>query len=88
MASIIRLKWRNYQKQRGGACCSKYIFQPGFDWELFNFCFNTCPVLNLSNEIEKAVFEEKALGISEHHRKIFSNRNDGFIKNEEAYIEF
>ena len=37
---------------------------------------------------KKQCLKKKTLGISEHHRTIFSNRNDGFIKNEEAYIEF
>ena len=43
---------------------------------------NTSPVLNLSTEFENEVFEKESLGISEHHTKIFSNKNDNFIENE------
>ena len=30
---------------------------------------NTSPILNLSTEFEKEVFEKEPLGISEHHKK-------------------
>ena len=43
---------------------------------------NTSPVLNLSTEFENEVIEKESLGISEHHTKIFSNKNDNFIENE------
>ena len=38
-------------------------------------------VLILSTEFEDEVFENRSLGISEHHTKIFSNKNDNFIDN-------
>ena len=49
---------------------------------------NTSPVLNLSTEFENEVFEKESLGISEHHTKIFSNKNYNFIENEEVFTEF
>ena len=49
---------------------------------------NTSPVLNLSTEFENEVFENESLGISEHHTKIFSNKIDNFIENEEVFAEF
>ena len=49
---------------------------------------NTSPVLNLSSEFENEVFEKESLGVSEHHTKIFSNKNDNFIENEEVFTEF
>ena len=49
---------------------------------------NTSPVLNLSTEFENEVFEKKSLGISEHHTKISSNKNDNFIENEEVFTDF
>ena len=49
---------------------------------------STSPVLNLSNDFENEVFEKESLGVSEHHKKIFSNKNDNFIENEEFFIEF
>ena len=48
---------------------------------------NTSPVLNLSNEFENEVFEKESSGISAHHTKIFSNKNDNFIENEEVFTE-
>ena len=49
---------------------------------------NTSPISNLSTEFENEVFEKESLGISEHHRKIFSNKNDNFIENEKVFTEF
>ena len=49
---------------------------------------NTSPVLNLSTEFENEVFENESLGISEHHTKIFLNKIDNFIENEEVFAEF
>ena len=45
-------------------------------------------VLILSTEFEDEVFENRSLGISEHHTKIFSNKNDNFIDNQEVFTEF
>ena len=49
---------------------------------------NTSPVLNLSTAFENEVFEKESLGITEHRAKIFSKKNDNFIKNEEVFAEF
>ena len=49
---------------------------------------NTSPVLNLDTEFENEVFQKESLGISEHRTKIFSNKNDNFTENEEAFTEF
>ena len=48
----------------------------------------TSPVLNLSTDFENEVFGNKSLEISEHHAKIFSNKNDNFIENEKIFAEF
>ena len=49
---------------------------------------NTSPVLNLSTEFENEFFQTESLVISEHHTKVFSNKNDNFIENEEVFAEF
>ena len=40
------LYWRNYQRQRRGACCSKYIFRLGLEWEHVNFWFQKSFIYN------------------------------------------
>ena len=41
----------------------------------------------MSIEFENEVFEKESLGVSEHHTKIFSNKNDNFIENKEVFTE-
>ena len=48
LSEILYWYLRNYQRQRGVACCSKFISRLGFEWKYFNFWFQKSFICNFN----------------------------------------